>query len=271
MEKMCKDCLEIFSIENFYKSKRHRDGVDTRCKTCYNIYKKSYHVKYVTEIYQPPTTEILESISKTCHTCKVEKFLVDFKSQKGCKYGKCGTCKKCANQDKNSYRIQNKDKIKESAKIYKKNNKEKIKEWSASYYEENKERISLITKKYRKDNPDKLRSLRKEYEKNNRSKMTQKAAKRRTLKMKSHHPTNDPIIESIIYDMSTRITKCIGLDFHVDHILPLNQGGYHHHQNLQSIPGRVNESKHDSLDFRHPLLVHWTELPEFLLDRMEVR
>ena len=68
--------------------------------------------------------------------------------------------------------------------------------------------------------------------------------------------------------MKKRLEQCLDIKYNIDHILPTARGGYHHHLNLQVIPADINFKKNDNLEFRHPSLVHWTELPVFLLDRV---
>jgi len=45
------------------------------------------------------------------------------------------------------------------------------------------------------------------------------------------------------YDAAKRVGNCIGIKFHVDHIIPLSNGGSHHESNLQWVPSRWNISK----------------------------
>lgn len=93
--------------------------------------------------------------------------------------------------------------------------------------------------------------------------------KRRSIKLSQYHKRHDTEIEKVLSLMSSRITKCCGIVHNVDHILPLTAGGYHHHLNLQVIPATINFSKKNKLNFKHPSLIHWTELPDFLLDNIK--
>jgi hypothetical protein len=42
------------------------------------------------------------------------------------------------------------------------------------------------------------------------------------------------------------LTKQTGIEHHVDHIIPIKHGGWHHHENLQILPAPVNQSKSSS-------------------------
>lgn len=68
-----------------------------------------------------------------------------------------------------------------------------------------------------------------------------------------------------LYDESTRLTKKTGVKHHVDHKTALNQGGLHHPDNLQILPGKANMLKSDSdeVDF---LACHSVEALEAALE-----
>lgn len=60
----------------------------------------------------------------------------------------------------------------------------------------------------------------------------------------------DSAIVSSIYGQAQRVSKCLGVTMHVDHILPLSKGGVHEASNLQIIPKTINLRKSDKLDFQ---------------------
>ena len=126
-------------------------------------------------------------------------------------------------------------------------------------------------KEHFKKYPEKRLNRQRKYSANNRNKVNLHSSKRRALKKNATHPDHDQNIEKTYVDMRIRLEDCLGIKYNVDHILPLTKGGYHHHGNLQTIPESLNDSKRANLKFRHPSLVHWTELPAFLLDRVELR
>lgn len=47
------------------------------------------------------------------------------------------------------------------------------------------------------------------------------------------------------YNYSVRLKNKLGIEFHVDHIVPLSIGGLHHPSNLQVVPARWNKRKHN--------------------------
>lgn len=134
---------------------------------------------------------------------------------------------------------------------YKQSSKDKIaaylKEWRAN----NQESIINYRSEYKNSNKDKLQARKKSYRLRNPSKISSLNAKRRASKLerlpKWLSQSDIKYMESL-YSSARRITKCIGLQFHVDHIIPL-QGqlvsGLHTPSNLQIISSNLNLSKHN--------------------------
>ncbi len=71
----------------------------------------------------------------------------------------------------------------------------------------------------------------------------QRASKRRALKRSLHHPQHDESIELRLHEEAKRLTAETGIEHHVDHIIPIKHGGFHHHENLQVLPANVNLAK----------------------------
>ena len=68
--------------------------------------------------------------------------------------------------------------------------------------------------------------------------------------MPKNQTLEDSAIVSSIYGQAQRVSKCLGVTMHVDHILPLSKGGVHEASNLQIIPKTINLRKSDKLDFQ---------------------
>lgn len=181
------------------------------------------------------------------------------------------------------YRLKNKEKIKETRKEYCKNNLDKVREQnnlkSKKYAKNNPEKIKFRNIKYIKNNPEQIKkwkksyyiknidkhiTWRRNYYTNNKNKFLLNSKKRKALKLNQLHPNRNDLLIKTFYELSTRLTKCTGIIHHVDHIIPISCGGWHHESNLQVIPATLNLSKGDNIHFTHPLLKTYKDVPDFL-------
>jgi len=173
------------------------------------------------------------------------------------------------------WRKKNPEKFKIACAVWRKNNPEKFKAKTQRWMLKNKDKIRALAKiKYQKAkalNPEKLReksrassarwrnnNLEKAKERNriwrieNRAKTVAYAQKREALK-KSAIP-DDFWHEAVLdlYRIAERITKCLGIEHHVDHIWPISKGGSHCHRNMQVIPAKLNQMKSARIDYKLP-------------------
>jgi hypothetical protein len=127
-------------------------------------------------------------------------------------------------------------KAKESQKRWNDKNIEKIREYSRNYQSRNREESKERSKRYARNNPEKRRF----YESKRRSKINNSCF--------SLSKEDKKIILSI-YESATRIANCLGILYHVDHIIPLSKGGTHTPSNVQVLPASINLKKKDKVDF----------------------
>lgn len=134
---------------------------------------------------------------------------------------------------------------------YKNKAKDKILAYLKDWRNNNKDYISNYRSEYKQNNKDKLSARKKSYRLKNASKISSLNAKRRAAKLKRipiWTSQKDMKYIETLYLSAKRITKCIGIQFHVDHIIPL-QGqlvsGLHTPSNLQIISSNLNLSKHN--------------------------
>jgi hypothetical protein len=140
------------------------------------------------------------------------------------------------------YRDNNKEKIAIRNKKYRENNDEMLKVKSAEWYQKNKDLIAI------RDKPRRLL-----YNKLHPEIRIANTAKRRALK-KSNTPINmsedEKILIRQLYKDSRDLTKLTGIQFQVDHIVPITpredspyKSGQHCYMNLQIISASENQSK----------------------------
>lgn len=138
------------------------------------------------------------------------------------------------------YVAANKDRLVENGASYRKSNQETIKNARAAYYVLNKNKVDAINRKWQKDNPAKRNVI---------------AMRRKAKKLQAIPKWTNQFFISEIYDLANRRRKMTGIDWHVDHIVPLQHKlvcGLHCEANLRVIPATINRHKHNSW---------WPEMP----------
>lgn len=162
---------------------------------------------------------------KTCSKCKETKPFEMFSKDRSRKYGLYRRCKDCV-------------------KAHYEANKEKYAEYSKAYYEANKERYAA----YREANKEKIAEQTKAYREANKEKMAEKYSRRRARKrnaipkfLRKCEVEKQRLRD--IYRLRDVMSVATGIEYHVDHMWPLSDGGPHWSGNLQVITAQDNLSK----------------------------
>lgn len=141
-------------------------------------------------------------------------------------------------------------KLKEYKEKYYQNNKEIISSYNSDYYVSNTEKIKQKVKEYRNRNKEVCHQRAVIWRTNNKEKVSGYYAKRRAAKRQavvSWYNTEKIMIESL-YKIRDQLTKEIGIQHHVDHIVPLQHDlvcGLHCMDNLQVLTEAENLSKNN--------------------------
>lgn len=205
---------------------------------------------------------MLKTITQTkiCTKCNCEKELSEFGKNKYSKDSLQHYCKQCRNSiekikrqnpDSNhkeilrkSYAKLKEKRLKEKAE-YRKLNSKVLSEKQAIYYSENKESSIDYQKKYRIEKKDIIKVKRKEYMKKDFAKLSKRnsSQKRRAL-IKDGDVTTIQLKELV--DRSKKCYWCekkIGKLYHIDHVIPLANGGEHVLSNLVVSCSKCNLTK----------------------------
>jgi len=118
------------------------------------------------------------------------------------------------------------EKGRESSRLWRKKNPTKYKENLQNWIKENPDKYKLITTKGN--------SRRRAAEKNNTPDLTH----------------NQKLIIETIYLQRIRLEKKLGIQFHVDHVIPISKGGLHIPSNLQVLPAKLNLKKNSKNSLR---------------------
>lgn len=158
------------------------------------------------------------------------------------------------------YYLKNIDAIKE----YKRNNKDKIKAYSKEYWQRNKDdkefrkKENARTLAWYHTNFEKIKEKKyfrdKEWRNKNKHIINSFTAKRRVVKLQRMPKwlTEEQKKQiKAMYTLATSLNKSTGVQWHVDHIIPLqgkNVSGLHVPENLQVIQGSLNNRKKNKFD-----------------------
>ncbi len=165
-------------------------------------------------------------LTKTCSKCGEIKSLDTFPIQKGGRYGRASMCKACKKEYDKKYSGRQKE--------WYKTNKDTVLSRNIKRREEKASEIKEYFKRYRRINNGYINSL--------------NALNKVKKKLRTPAWLSQSDIEKIkaLYQSSARISNCLKIEHHVDHIVPL-QGklvsGLHMFENLRIVPGKLNLQK----------------------------
>ena len=152
-------------------------------------------------------------------------------------------------QKQKEYRLINLEKIKQREKIEREKNPDKTKAKLKKYYDKNKAVLLEKKKTYRNNNKEKIQNLVKDWATKNPEKISANNSKRRSARIHrtpSWLTTEQLLRIESLYAESIKRRLETGLDWHVDHIIPL-QGklvsGLHVPENMQIILAQDNVKK----------------------------
>jgi SNF2 family DNA or RNA helicase len=144
---------------------------------------------------------------------------------------------------------QNKESRQEYSKKYKAENKEKLSERNKRRYQEKKEYLKAYNKQQYEKHKAKRLARRKEYVKENKEKISAYWGKRRASK-RNRIPKwlskEDLWIIQEAYVLANMRKKLFGINWHIDHIIPLRGvevSGLHVPNNIQVVPAIWNLKK----------------------------
>ena len=202
---------------------------------------------------------------RTCTKCHTEKPVTDFYKYRYVKSGLTTRCKECLRGKSRKDHFKFKDRIAVRAKKYYLKNKEKFLEYKKQHYLENLEKYKRLGKIYRESHVEQVNVLKREwaeknrdrvnlanrnYKRRNRGKNTADTMKRYTSKLRLTPTWSDLKEIEKIYIKAQKMADETGIEYHVDHIYPL-QGelshGLHVPWNLQILEASENLKKSNKM------------------------
>ena len=133
-------------------------------------------------------------------------------------------------------------------------NPNKVRQHNQTQYERFADKLIARTRQYYADNTEMCREKSRQYQKKNLHLYAKIKAKRKAAELKrtpAWLTEDDHWLMEQAYEIAMRRSKLLGVQFHVDHIIPL-QGktvsGLHVPLNLRVIPAKLNRAKSNSFE-----------------------
>ena len=148
-------------------------------------------------------------------------------------------------EQKKVARLNNIDIFREKDREQKKKNPEKHRQNAREWNKLNSVKAKENLENWKKENQDRYKLL------------SRKGSAKRRATQKNNTPdltSEQNLIIETIYLQRIRLEKRFGLQFHVDHIIPISKGGLHIPSNLQVLPAKLNLQKNSKNSLR------WEEL-----------
>ena len=122
---------------------------------------------------------------------------------------------------------------------------EALKKRQQAYRDSHKEESKSYSAAYRRDNREDLLEKKRAYLQKTLAKHNARAKAYKHKKRQEYNklPKEERKCVVRFYEATQRISKCLGISFHVDHIQPMSKGGVHNPTNLQIVPAKWNISK----------------------------
>ncbi len=172
---------------------------------------------------------------KRCTKCNELKSASEYYAHKRGKDGLLAYCKACAKAHVNEYAAKNRSLVSATNKVasakFRGANREAERERLAVYREANTELCNQRVERWRKANPHKHAS---------------KENRRRAAKLNATPQFANQRYIDMFYEMARLESERLGVDVHVDHIVPLKSSlvcGLHYEHNLQLLVASANLKK----------------------------
>jgi len=225
---VCKDCGDGKPLREFYKNKNKPTGYNHKCKKC-STRDNNRSIKKMRIVFIGGYSSPLDM--RECIRCGKDKMLFQFGVDLSLKTGYSGLCKACISTGSMGWAKNNRDRVSANQKKGRQLDGGKRRAFERRRYHKNIESMRAYSRRWSKGH---LASRAKT--------CNDRRAKR--INREVTYADHDAIKRK--YRTAHILTAITGVQYHVDHIIPLNGelvSGLHHEDNLQVIKGKDNLSK----------------------------
>lgn len=258
--KVCPMCDKDKPASEFHSNRARKDGLETYCKACRAARAAAYRKANFNVVFPE---------KKVCPRCGEEKPASEFYSDKSKRGGLSSHCKACVSVHNAEHYAANKNKLLAQNKAYREANKKKLAAKSAIYRATHKEEIAARSAKWRAKNKEWLTTQKAEYYAANRERLLARQVKwyesnsKRAIanahayEARKKNALGTHTAEDIQVQYDAQKGRClycdarVGDDYHVDHVVPLSEGGSNWPSNLVIACEHCNKSKNakNPMDF----------------------
>ena len=240
--KTCITCKQTKEPTEFTADKTYPDGRRNECRPCKNKRAqanraaKTAERKLLLEYAEKAIYGDLLTTHKHCARCDTLKPFSEYHKHSRLKNGIASACKSCRSVESAKYRAEN---------------AETIRKW----FEENREYSRQYGKERRTgpENRARINKQKREAYQRDSSKVRAMVARRRADKIQATPSWADQEAITALYAEAQRLTEATGIQFHIDHEVPLNSDvvcGLHVETNLQLLPWYENLAKSNKFEIQ---------------------
>ena len=248
--KTCTRCKATKPLSEFYARKSAKDGRESHCRECAGEKVRLYHAthKEATKAYKIANKERSSIVDKAYR----ESHKAETKARTS-KWSKLNPERRIAATRK--WQLANPEKHSEIQKAYREAHLEKAARVNKEYRTKNREALNAAARANAAENRESRKMSRREWSRANPHLVCQQAAKRRAVSRQATPKWANRFFIQEAYHLAALRTKLTGIDWHVDHIVPLKSSlvcGLHCGANLAVIPAKENISKSNR---------YWPDMP----------